>query len=181
MKKQLLRYLSGLVPAIALFINVNAQSKNAYVELDLREFIFCDAWANQAMADESDTMNINTRAERDFSERFEAADKADWFEIKGGFAAKFVNDGVATRVFYDRKGRWLSTVRVYDEHDLPKDVRQQVRSVYYDYSIYMVIEVTVADKTAYLVKIQDEETIKTIRVVNGEMDVYEDFLRDKKK
>jgi hypothetical protein len=177
MKKQLLRYVSGLIPAIVLFNNVNAQSKNANVELNLKEFIFCDARANLAMADESDTVNINSRAERDFSERFEAADKADWVEIKDGFAAKFVNDGVDTRVFYDRKGRWFSTIRIYDQYSLPKDVRKQVRSTYYDYDIYMVIEVTVGEKTAYLVKIQDEETMKTIRVLDGEMDVYDEFLK----
>jgi glycogen debranching enzyme len=177
MKKQLLRYVSGLIPAIALFSNVNAQSKNAGVELNLKEFIFCDARANLAIANESDTVNINSRAERDFSERFEAADKADWVEIKEGFAAKFVNDGVDTKVFYNHKGRWFATIRIYDQYSLPKDVRKEVRSTYYDYNIYMVIEVTVGDKTAYLVKIEDEKSMKTIRVLDGEMDVYEEFAK----
>ena len=177
MKKQLLRYMSGLIPAIALFNNVNAQSGNANVELNLKEFIFCDARANLAMTNETDTVNINSRAARDFSERFEDADKADWLETKEGIAAEFVNDGVDTRVFYDHRGRWFSTIRIYGQYGLPQEVRKQVRSTYYDYNIYMVVEVTVGDKIAYLVKIQDDETMKTIRVLDGEMDVYDEFLK----
>jgi hypothetical protein len=177
MKMQLLRYVSGLIPALALFTNVNAQSANSNVELNLKEFIFCDARANLAMMNESDTVGVNSRAARDFSERFEEADKADWLETKEGFAAKFVNDGVNTRVFYDRRGRWTATIRMYDQHGLPQEVRKQVRSTYYDYNIYLVFEVTVGNKTAYLVQLEDEQTMKTVRVLDGEMDVYEEFLK----
>ena len=43
MKKQFFRYLSGIVPAIALFTNVNAQVAKASLELNLKEFIFLAA------------------------------------------------------------------------------------------------------------------------------------------
>jgi len=52
-----------------------------------------------------------------------------------------------------------------------------VKSNYYDYSIFLVQEVKVGDKTAYLVKIEDEKSFKTIRVVDGEMDEYESYKK----
>jgi hypothetical protein len=40
-----------------------------------------------------------------------------------------------------------------------------------------VREINAANKTAYLVTIENAKTWKTIRVVDGEMDVYEDFIK----
>ncbi|MGC4038317.1 MAG: hypothetical protein QM764_20305 [Chitinophagaceae bacterium] len=118
-----------------------------------------------------------TRASRDFSSRFKNAGNAKWYEMKNGLIAKFDENGKAIKAFYDRNGRWFYTIATYGESKLPVDVRKQVKSVYYDYTIDVVIEVNVDDKTAYLVKMEDEKTLKTIRVVDGEMDVYEDYLK----
>jgi hypothetical protein len=177
MKKQFFRYIPGLIPAIALFTSVNAQVAKADLELNLKEYIFNEAKANLAITNEGNTANINARALKDFNKNFKNAEKADWFQIKNGFVAKFKKDGVETKAYYDQKGRWSATIRTYGEDKLPKDVRKMVKSTYYDYSIFIVNEVTVGDKTAYLVKIQDAETLKTIRVADGEMDIYEDYIK----
>jgi hypothetical protein len=66
-------------------------------------------------------------------------------------------------------------IRYYNEGQLPYDVKQMVKATYYGSNIFLVIEVTVGDKTAYLVKIRDEARTKTIRVMNREMDVLEEF------
>ena len=42
-----------------------------------------------------------------------------------------------------------------------------------------VQEVTVAEKTAYLVKIEDKTSMKTIRVLDGEMTEIEAFEKSK--
>ncbi|MCW3117475.1 MAG: hypothetical protein JWM28_1557 [Chitinophagaceae bacterium] len=177
MKKQFLRYLSGCIPAIALFTNVNAQSAKASLELNSKEYIFNEAKANLAIANEGNTANINTRAINEYSKSFKSADKASWFEMKDGFVAKFKEDGVETKVYYDLKGRWTGTIHTYNEDKLPKDIRKLVRSIYYDYSIFQVNEVIVGEKTAYLVRIEDAATFKTIRIIDGEMDVYEDYTK----
>ena len=177
MKKQFFRYIPGFIPVIALFTGVNAQVAKVGPELNFKEYIFNEAKANMASANEGNTANINARALKDFTKSFKNADNVNWFEMKDGFVAKFKNDGVETKAFYDHKGRWSATIRTYGEDKLPQDVRKLVKSTYYDYSIYIVNEVTVGDKTAFLVQIQDEKTLKTIRVVDGEMDVYEDHIK----
>jgi len=184
MKKTLFRYLSGCIPMIALFSSAYAQngdfslsSKNTVT----KKFVFNQAIADQGLSDNNITVTIgdvNARALKDFSKTFKAAANATWYQTQdGGSVAKFKLDGIDTRVDYDRKGRWTSTIRTYTEENLPAEIRHLVKSTYYDYNIFLVQEVSVGDKTAYLVKIEDATTFKTIRVVDGEMDVYEDYKK----
>jgi hypothetical protein len=177
MKKQFFRYLSVIITAIALFSNVNAQLAKRSMQFNLKESAFNEANAYPAAIDNSNTATINTRALKDFNKNFKNAGKADWSKIKDGFVAEFKINGVNTKVYYNQKGRWSSTLRTYDQYKLPKDIRKLVRSTYYDYDIYVAYEITIEDQTIYLVKIEDHETVKTIRVTDGEMDVYEDYKK----
>jgi hypothetical protein len=88
---------------------------------------------------------------------------------------RFFDNGIQTKIFYNRKGNQDAMVRYYTEDKLPNEVRHSVRSTYYDFNIFLVIEVTVGNQTAYLVKIEDKTCTKTIRVMNGDMEVIEEF------
>ena len=122
---------------------------------------------------------LSTKAVKNFNKTFKATANASWSETSDGFVAKFKKNDIETKVFYDVKGRWIGNVRNYQEKDLPREIRHRVKSNYYDYNIYLVQEVTVGDNTAYLVKIEDKTSIKTIRIVDGEMDEYEAFQKPK--
>jgi len=177
MKKQLLRFVSGFIPALALFSQVNAQVAKASFEFNLKEAISTEALSYAAINGETNTANVNTRALKDFTKSFKGAENVSWFAMKDGFIACFKDDGVESKAYYDQKGRWTATIRTYKEDKLPRDVRKQVKSTYYDYAINQINEVKVGEITAYLVRIEDEETFKTIRVIDGEMDVYEDYKK----
>ena len=177
MKKTFFRYLTGCIPLIALFGSAYAQNGDfsfSSTKSTSRKFVFNETKAEQGLSDIS-ISDINARALKEFSKTFKSAVNTTWYEINGGFTAKFTQDGIETRVDYDRKGRWLATLRTYTEANLPRDVRRLVKSTYYDYSIYLVKEVTAGDKTAYLVQMEDADGFKTIRVIDGEMDVYAEY------
>ena len=87
----------------------------------------------------------------------------------------YSKDGIQTKIFDNKKGVQTGTIRYYTEDKLPADVRNQVKAGYYDYNIFWVTEVTVGNKTVYMVKIKNESDTKTIRVMNGEMEVVEEF------
>jgi len=177
MKKQFLRWLSGFIPAIALFTNVNAQLEKPGPPFNPREFMFNEDKVAPAAPDENDNVNIDSRALKNFYKSFKNADKVNWFRIENGFVVKFKDEGVETRVFYNPKGRLSATIRTYGQDKLPPYIRKLVRSTYYDYKIYLVNEITVGDKTAFLVSIEDPENVKTIRITDEDMDVYEDFQK----
>ncbi len=98
---------------------------------------------------------------------------------KNGFSAFYSAKGIQNRVYLTRRGSFIGQIRYYTEKELPVDVRKQVRSNFYDYAITSVTEVNCNNLTAYLVTIADDTTWKVIRVLDGEMDVWKEYLKDK--
>jgi len=177
MKKHVFRYLSGSILAIALFTHANAQIAKASLEMNVKEYVYNEARADLALDKEVNVANVHSRALKDLGKNYKDAAKANWLQIKDGFVARFKEDGVEIKAYYDRKGRWNGTIRTYAEGKLPKDIRKMVKSIYYDYSIIQVNEVTVGEKTAYLVRVEDQDTFKTLRIIDGEMEIYEDYKK----
>ena len=87
--------------------------------------------------------------------------------------ANFKENEIETKVAYDQKGKWHCTVRTFGENQLPSDVRDLVKSRYYDYKILLVYEIR-HDNTVYILKIEDATTLKTLRVADGEIEIISD-------
>lgn len=119
----------------------------------------------------------DARAIRNFSRVYKDASDVRWESLKdGGYVCRFAQDGVMKRAFYDNWGGWLTTISGYTAEHLPNDVRRQVRSVYYDYSILYVNEINMPDKpVSYVVQVQDKRSIRIVRVVDGEMEEIEEI------
>ena len=177
MKQLFFRYILGIIPVIAFFSGAYAQSNKLTPEnfnSSSKEVAYGSKNPNNYAA----PADVSAKAIKDFSKSFKGVE-ANWFKVKDGFIAQFTRDDIYTRVDYNLKGKYVAMIRRYSEDKLPKDVRHLVRSNFYDYTISIVIEVTTDNGTAYLVKIEDEKRIKTIRVVDGEWDVYEDYVKSK--
>ncbi len=120
---------------------------------------------------------INTRAMRDFLDRFEKIDNALWFlGSDGGFEAYFIQDGYGDRVIYNKKGGWLKSLIMYGEGKLPPDIRREVKSVYFDFSIFLVEEVQTYEGVEYVVYLEDKLKYVLIKVdKEGEMEVLQNM------
>jgi hypothetical protein len=120
---------------------------------------------------------INIWAVRDFLDRFDKVDNALWFSTpKGGFEAYFVQDGYGDRVIYDKKGGWQLSLINYDEGNLPRDIRTEVKSIYFDFDIILVEEVHTIEGVKYIVYLEDKSSIRVVKVnKEGEMDVLQDL------
>lgn len=170
MKKHFFLSKLAILPLLALTIGAGAQTNR----VSSNEQTF----SNREVADQNETVFNSqsaaaSRALKNFSKYFKEAGNASWFDIRNAMMAKFTNDNIETNVYYDSKGRWLAKVRNYYEDNLPKDIRRRVKSTYYDANIFYVQEITVGRQMAYLVKIEDDTTIKTIRILDDEMDEYQ--------
>ena len=51
-----------------------------------------------------ETKNINSKAIKDFQERYSNINSAMWFSDQNGFVSYFVQNGFGNRAFYDKKG-----------------------------------------------------------------------------
>jgi len=119
---------------------------------------------------------INIKAIRDFSKTFKTVTNEDWYVIQNGFMAKFKNQDIQHRVIYNKRGNWVATFRYYNEGQLCSEVRNLIKSVWYDAAITDITEVNFGGKTAYLVNTQDKKSIKTIKVVNNEMEICREII-----
>lgn len=122
-------------------------------------------------------IRINAKALRDFEKKYKTITNAEWYPVKDGFMAKFAWNGIDHKVAYNKAGYYVATFRYYNEDKLPNNVRHLVKSTWYDGDITLVTEVSFSGSTAYLVNIEDKNSIKTIKVVKDEMEVYQDITK----
>jgi hypothetical protein len=111
------------------------------------------------------------RATRDFWQRAGEQKDEQWYKSSQGYVAEYAAGPVQGRFVYNLKGDWAYSILTYGERELPEEVRKEVRSNYYDYSVTWVKEVREADAVAYVVHLEDEASWKEVVVQDGDMRV----------
>lgn len=87
-------------------------------------------------------------------------------------------NGVASSTRYNAKGKWLLTISHYDESLLASDLRSSIESSYPGFLVAgTAVEISIGDKKATFVMIENKKEWKRIRVVDGEMDIYEAYRK----
>jgi hypothetical protein len=120
--------------------------------------------------------NIPIKAVRSFKNTWQQVDNETWYEIPEGYRARFTEDGVLYLVTYNKKGKWMHTMRQYDETKLQRDARAQVKSVYYDYNIVLIEEIEYFRKPlTYIIHMEDKVSFKNIRLSEREMEVISEI------
>ena len=122
---------------------------------------------------------INTKAVRNFISTYRNASDPKWVTYRGGFVVYFHDDSIHCKVYYDKRGDHQTTIRQYSEKKLPHEIRHMVKSVYYDFSIYLIKELTAYGRTWYEVSIEDKTSIKEIKIADGVMEVAKEFSKSK--
>jgi hypothetical protein len=111
-----------------------------------------------------DVKNINSKAIKDFQERYNNVKNAMWFSDQNSFVSYFVQDGFGNRAFYNKKGRWSYSVILHTEYQIPSDIRASIKSTYFDFAITLVEEVQTHRGVVYVVNLEDKSNIKVLRV-----------------
>ena len=181
--KKLLNNLGLCVAALALSMTLYAQGGQSFQPATFNRSVFVSAYfpaiageltpfysaTSANAASDLSSNKFSARALKSFDKNFKGAANASWSESKEGYTAFYQGNGIMNRVNYNAKGKWMSTLRYYGEEQLPQTVRHEVKSTYYDYSIFGVTEVSVDNKIAYFVVLQDQTSFKRVKIVDGEM------------
>ena len=123
---------------------------------------------------------VNPKVVRNFTRDYKEATGVQWIKTSNGlFAAYFNNDDIQNLVCYNKKGNFECMLRYYKEDKLPRETRGLVKGSYYDFSIYLVTEVHRNDKIAYVIKMEDKTSWKTVKVVDGQMELMEEYTKSK--
>jgi len=162
--------ISGsLVFAISI-TNSQAQGVNAAV---------LNAFASQSTIGTNDADGslslVNEKAVRRFKQSYKEPLDEHWTVGKDSYRVSFVRGSVKHMVDYHLNGRWRNTIRIYDESHLPLDIRRAIRYEFFDSKIILVNELRYGRTLAYFVKIRQNGWTKTIRAVDDEIAVVEEF------
>ncbi len=168
MKKTFLIVIAVAITTMALAQNLKDVSLNSNVSFKESSFI------NDGPG-RSDADNINAKAMMHFNAQYKNAVDAQWSVVHDGYVVYFSNQGNTNRAFYDKCGNWKFSISYYEENKLPKEIRSQVKSVYYDFAIRSVQEIKLSDKTVYIIYIEGDGGSKELKLYDGEMEVVKNF------
>jgi hypothetical protein len=166
-------FFLAAISSVATFNNVKAQTEmNTYAVNTSKTGSNTTGVASNGTA-----KTINAKAIKNFSKDYHEATTAEWSQLKDkGFMCRFSYKGVLNRAFYSSNGSWLGTISSYQEAQLPKDIRAIVKRTYYDYAITFVNEINLSEnRTTYLVYVEDEKSIKILRIADDEMEVFKEI------
>ena len=120
---------------------------------------------------------LNGKVDKHFRREFKQISNETWSRNSDGYRARFTDGATRYTVDYNQKGQRVAMIKSYDPSLMSLDLKKSVLSAYLGYSIAWVVEVTKGNATVHLVKIEDDQNLKTIRVVDGDMDVIEEYRR----
>ena len=147
--------------------NLSAQSSND-VALNLKSLISGDVIEKSA---EAKATEVNVRAMRDFKRSYKNTPEVKWFKSDKGYFASFSADGANTKIVYDSKGNRVYAIISYPEAKLDRQVRTQVKRIYFDATIIGVHQFEFDDKTVHVIKMLDNHsTPMTLKVCDGQIE-----------
>ena len=117
------------------------------------------------------------KATRDLWARVGDKKNEAWYKLPKGYLATYEEEGVESRHIYDQKGNWMYSMMTYQEDHLPAEVRKEVKSNFYDYSIVWVKEVKEGEDNVYVVHVENKTEWKDLSVQDGEIRVLKTFCK----
>ena len=128
----------------------------------------------------TDTVLVNdvtTKILKSFHATYGEVPTVKWSRSENGFAASFKYNGMNNIIYYRLDGSVESEIHSYFEGQLPQAIRSSIKSRFYDFTISHVTEVKKNGMTAYFVKIEDATSIKTVKVMDEELEVVETLVK----
>lgn len=120
---------------------------------------------------------LSLKMTKDFSKSFRNVNNHTWYKLAdGGYIANFLSEGIDYRITYDQKGSWNYNLLTYTEDHLPFSIRDLVKSKFYDFNIMICYEYQTSEGKAYVIKMEDNKSYKTLKIFDGEI-VSEDDLQ----
>ena len=167
-----MKNLLSLLTAASLTVNALSQLPGTALMTTSAGVLISESKLTPERANE-----IPMRVVRHFVTTHGNAEEVSWARVSNGSVVYFKEDGIDTKMAYKINGQPSYLLRFYKENRMPEAIRRQVKSKYFDYSIFMIIEVLANDQTIYLVKMEDKDSYKTVRVCDGEMKVVENLKK----
>jgi hypothetical protein len=108
--------------------------------------------------------SIDETLQKSFRTSFPNAEKVQWSEEPGFHIVSFVDNGILSRITYDKDGEFNMSVRNYSAENLPYYLVIALRNKYAGHSIYGVTEIASSTTIEYYVKLEGSKDWITVKL-----------------
>lgn len=126
----------------------------------------------------NDDFTINEKLLQTFKQTFPNAEQVKWLEQADKYTVNFKENGILTKIDYDKDGNFLSSLRYYTEKNLPVNIICKLQKKYADKKIFGVTEMTTDAAVEYYIKLEDATSWTTVKSnVDGNLQVVEKYKK----
>jgi hypothetical protein len=120
----------------------------------------------------------NEKVVKDFNKQFKNSLNPTINSSNDGFIVKSLVDGHEITSAYDKKGNWVYTIKLYPTDNLALNIINIVKGSFDNYFITTMEKVDQpGNESVFVVHMENYNSFKTLRVVNNEVELVEDFQK----
>jgi hypothetical protein len=122
--------------------------------------------------------SISEKLLKTFKQTFPDAEQVKWMEQADKYTVNFTENGILTKIDYDKEGNFVSSLRYYTERNLPVNIICKLQKKYSDKKVFGVTEMTTDGTVEYYIKLEDATNWITVKSnVDGNLQVVEKYKK----
>jgi hypothetical protein len=122
-------------------------------------------------------VEVSKKVSDSFASLFKGAEAPQWFKSDKDYVVDFILNNQVNKAEFTKRGNLVFHMAFGNEKQMPADIRNIVKSKYYDYAINSTVKVDVDENSAWIVNIEDANQFFVLRVVDGVMDVLDKYRK----
>jgi hypothetical protein len=121
--------------------------------------------------------DIPVRAVRRILNRYSNVTNLHWYAVENNLIAKFLNDSLETKLYFNNKGFWRETITSFANDQIPSVISDAVKSDYRDFRIIVAYKIETFATMVYMIKIENKRLLKTLKIKDGGIEVTNDYIK----
>lgn len=123
------------------------------------------------------TTTVTENIQVTFHKQFPEAENVKWFKHDKNYLVSFFMEDQHHRALLNRKGYLIYHISYGKEKHLPVDIRKSVKMMYVECSISSAIKVQEANRTIWVINVEDETKLVFVRVENDEIEEVQKYKK----
>jgi|GEM_PF-254385 len=152
--------IPSLLCGLLLAIGVNS----AFAQIQLKEI---------KISSDPTKAVVSQKVAESFAKLFKGAEAPTWFAVDKLYVVDFIMNNQKNKAEFTKNGSLVYHMAFGNEKQMPSDIRNIVKSKYFDCVINSTVRINYQEQNAWLVNIEDAGRYMVVRVLDGNMDVWD--------
>ena len=123
----------------------------------------------------ADKAAISEKVTKSFNRMFKDASESSWYIVNKQIIVNFILNDQRNKAVFEKNGLLVYHLVYGTEQQMPAEVRNVVKSKYFDHKINSTINVNTEGRSVWIVNISDPKEIIVLKVEDGNMEVRDRF------